>query len=96
MTRRFILTATLLTAAPAFAQQPAPHPDLVLLPRATAEAALAWIATPNPVNAVRLYAELAACLADNPVNGRVARQARDHCPAVTAALAERHKAQDAP
>ncbi len=89
---RYIILATLLIAPlAAQAQQPPQPPDMVLLPRQIAESAMQWISTPDPTTAVRLYATLQACLADNPQNGRVTRQGPDLCQAVTAALAARDK-----
>ena len=88
--RPLILAALLLAPLAAQAQQP--KPDMVLLPRTLAEAAAQWMQQPDPTSAIRIYAALLACLADNPVNGRVVRQGADQCPAVTAALAERDKA----
>ena len=82
-------------SAPAWAADPVP-PEMVLLPRNLAEAAAQWIATPDAATAVRIYATLQACLADNPVNGRVQRMGQDQCPAVTAALAEREHAKKPP
>ena len=46
----------------------------------------AMIAAPNAETAVRLYAGLLACLADNPTGSTVRREGPDQCPAVTAAL----------
>lgn len=85
--RSLILAAALLAATPAFAQQP----NMVLLPRTLAEAAAQWVMQPDATTAVRLFAGLQACLADNPANGRVQHTGPDQCPAVTEALAEREK-----
>lgn len=98
--RSLILASLLATLAlPAVAQQPVPQPEMVLLPRAAVEAAIRdaqAIATLHPDLATpavqEAFGALAACLADNPVNGRLVRQGADQCPAVTAALAEREKA----
>ncbi len=90
--RPLILAAALLLPLPALAApKPAPHPTIpagmVLLPRQAAEAAAQWIAAPNAETAVRLYAGLLACLADNPdARGVVRHTGPDQCPAVTAAL----------
>ena len=92
-----ILALTL--AVPAMAQQPAPKPDMALLPRAAVEAAIRdalAIATLHPDLATpavqEAFGALAACLADNPVNGRLTRQGQDQCPTVTEALAAQDKA----
>lgn len=66
-----------------------PAPEMVLLPRALAEAATQWIAQPNASNAVQLYAALTACISDNPQNGVVMRSGVDQCQIVTQALAAR-------
>lgn len=66
-------------------------PDVVLLPREVAQAALDWIATPNPMMAVRLYSTLQACLQDNPHNGATMRMGGDQCPVVSEAIAARAK-----
>ena len=99
--KRLILAAAVLSAAPALAQQP-PKPDMALLPRAAVEAAIRdaqAIATLHPDLATpavqEAFGALAACLADNPQNGRLTRQGADQCPAVTAALAAQAK-RDAP
>ena len=89
--RHLIVAAALLAPAVALAApKPAPHPTIpagiVLLPRQAAEAAAQWIAAPNAETAVRLYAGLLACLADNPTGSTVRREGPDQCPAVTAAL----------
>lgn len=92
-----ILALTL--AVPAMAQQPAPKPEMALLPRAAVEAAIRdvqAIATLHPDLATpavqEAFGALAACLADNPVGGHLVRQGADQCPAVTAALAGRDRA----
>lgn len=84
------LAALLLAPLAAQAQQP-PQPDVVLLPRDVVESVREWMFAPNPQTAIRLFAALNACIADNPVNGHIMRQGQDQCPAVTAALAERDK-----
>lgn len=84
--RRMMLAAACCLAPVVAHAQPAQKPEMVLLPRALAEAAAQWIATPNAGNAVQIYAGLAACIADNPVNGVVRRTGADQCPAVTQAL----------
>ncbi len=87
-----LLTAALLLAPIAASAQPAPQPpEMVLLPRMTAEAARDWIATPNAGNAVQLYALLSACLDDNPNQGRLVRMGADRCQPVTDAIAARDK-----
>ena len=82
--RHLILAAALLLPLPALAA-PAPHATIpagmVLLPRQAAEAAAQWIAAPNAETAVRLYAGLLACLADNPTGSTVRREGPDQCPA---------------
>jgi hypothetical protein len=89
MIRAIALAALLLAPALAHAQQPKQPPEMVLIPRAAAEAAAQWIVRPDAGNAVRLYAMLSACIADNPVGGVVRRVGVDQCPEVTAALAAR-------
>ncbi len=98
---RNLTLATILAtmALPALAQQPPPKPEMALLPRGAVEAAIRdvqAIATLHPDLATpaveQAFGALAACLADNPVNGRLTRQGQDQCPAVTEALAERDKA----
>lgn len=87
------LTIALLPAIPAaaVAEQPLPKPDVVIIPRVAVQAAMNWIATPDPTNAVRLYSALQACLQDNPIDGRVSRMGPDQCPEVTEAIAARDK-----
>lgn len=89
--RHLTLAAALLAVAPAFAQPPPAAPEMVLLPRILAETAAQWIGAPDATTAVRVFAALQACLADNPQGGRLVRQGQDQCPAVTAALAARDK-----
>ena len=88
---RFHLLVFVMLPCVALAQQPGTPPEMVLLPRPLAEQALAWIATPNPTNAVMLYASFAACLNDNPHNGVATRSGQDQCQMVTDALAARDK-----
>ncbi len=94
--RPLILSALLLAPLAAQAQQ---KPDMALLPRAAVEAAIRdaqAIATLHPDLATpavqEAFGALAACLADNPVQGRLTRQGQDQCPAVTEALAAQEKA----
>ncbi len=96
--RSLILSTLLLAPLAAQAQQP-PKPDMALLPRAAVEAAIRdaqAIATLHPDLATpavqEAFGALAACLADNPVNGRMERRGADQCPAVTEALAAQDKA----
>lgn len=88
--KRFAILVSLLSATPALAQQP-PATEMVLLPRAVAEAAAQWIAAPNAGNAVQLYASLTACIADNPQGGVVRHGGQDQCSTVTEALAAQAK-----
>ena len=97
--RPLIIAALLLAPFAAQAQQPAPKSDMALLPRAAVEATIRIaqaIATLHPDLATptvqEAFGALAACLADNPVNGRLTRQGQDQCPAVTEALAAQDKA----
>ena len=99
--RQIILTFLFVTLAlPALARAAdAPKPDMALLPRAAVESAIRdvqAIATLHPDLATpavqEAFGALAACLADNPVQGRLERRGADQCPAVTEALAERDKA----
>lgn len=85
------IVAMAVVAVPAAAQQSLPKPDVVLLPRDVAQSAMAWIATPDPTVAVRLFSALQACVGNNPQDGRVVRQGQDQCPVVTEALAARDK-----
>ena len=66
-------------------------PDVVLLPRAVAQAAMQWVMAPDPTNAVRIYAALQACMQNNPHDGVTTRMGPDQCPEVTEALAARNK-----
>ena len=91
-----VLLATSLLppiAAAQTAQPGAPaRPDVVLLPRDVAIAAMNWIAQPDPTSAVRLFALLSACMQDNPASGVTARAGGpDQCPAVAAAIEARDK-----
>lgn len=88
--RRPLLPLLLLPLA-AHAQPAPQQPEMVLLPRQLAETAAQWISAPDATTAVRIFAALQACLADNPQGGRLTRQGQDQCPAVTAALAARDK-----
>lgn len=83
---RFIFAASLLVPCAAFAQSV--DEDVVILPRATAEAAANWIANPNAMSAVNLFASLKVCLADNPRDGVTRTTGADQCPAVTRAVKE--------
>jgi hypothetical protein len=90
-----VLTAIFLLPVTAVAQTlqggaaPATQeaPDMILVPRGIAEGALAWIARPDPLTAVQLYATLSACIRDNPHGGVTIKMGPDQCPVVTAALA---------
>ena len=97
--RSLILAALLLAPLAAQAQQPPPKSEMALLPRAAVEATIRIaqaIATLHPDLAtpavLEAFGALAACLADNPVNGHLTRQGQDQCPAVTEALAAQDKA----
>ena len=100
MMRAFAFAAAMTVAVPAFAQTPPPPPpEMVLLPRATVEAMLydvQAIARLRPELATpaveQTFGTLSACLADNPVAGRLTRQGQDQCQAVTDALAAQDKA----
>jgi hypothetical protein len=86
------IAAFSLLLMPLAMAQPAPtEPEMVLIPRSVAETALNWIATPDPLTAVRLFGSLSACINDNPKDGVVMRNGRDGCPAVTDALAKQAK-----
>ncbi|MDA8251078.1 MAG: hypothetical protein M0Z28_18170 [Rhodospirillales bacterium] len=100
--RNIILPALLLAPLAAQAQQPPAKPDMALLPRAAVEAAIRdvqAIATLHPDLATpavqEVFGALAACLADNPVQGRLTRQGTDQCPAVTESLAAQKALADA-
>ena len=96
--RSLILSALLLAPLAAQAQQPQ-KPEMALLPRAAVESAIRdvqAIVTLHPDLATpavqEAFGALAACLADNPQNGRLERRGQDQCPAVTEALAAQDKA----
>lgn len=87
-----IVLSVLLLPAIAHGQgAPSQKSDVILLPRAVAEAAEQWIAQPNPNNAVQLYAILSACISNNPRDGVVVRMGPDQCQPVTDAIAARDK-----
>lgn len=86
--KRLIL-ASLLFATPALAQQAAQ--EMVLIPRTVAEAALEQIHHPNLMNNIDVYAAMAACISDNPHDGRTTRMGQDQCSVVTDAIAARDK-----
>lgn len=69
----------------------AQDPEMVLLPRNLAQAAVQWMAQPDPTIAVNLHALLFACIQDNPTGGSTVHTGQDQCPAVTSALAARDK-----
>lgn len=95
--RNLIIVSALvsLVSFQALAQTPL-KPDVVLLPKALAEAATNWIASPDPTVAVKLYGSLIACLNNNPHNGVTVHNGQDQCPIVTSALAELTKAPEVP
>jgi hypothetical protein len=79
----------LLAVAPASAAAQSAPPEMVLMPRVLVQAALNWIAQPDPVVAVKLFAQLNACLQDNVQDAP--RTLPDQCAPVTEALAAREK-----
>lgn len=85
--KRYLAAASFMIPVCAAAQKP----DTVMLPRDVAQSAMAWIATPDPTVAVRLFSALQACIQNNPTDGKMVRQGTDQCPAVTDALAARDK-----
>lgn len=82
-------TTALLLAVPAMAQPAAP--EMVMIPRQTAESVAQWVASPDARTAVQLYAALTACIADNPRDGVVRHMGPDQCTFVTEALAAQAK-----
>lgn len=89
--KQALFAALLLLPIAGSAQQPPAKPDVILLPREVAVAAMNWIAQPDASNAVKLYAALSACISDNPVNGMLSRTGADQCPEITAAIEARGK-----
>ncbi len=66
-------------------------PEVVLIPRDVAVAAMNWLAEPNAMVAVKLYAALQACLRNNPFQGSFTRNGDDQCPVVTQMIEARDK-----
>lgn len=84
--------AVLLAGAPAMADDASKGPEMVLLPANVAALMRNWIAEPNPMNAVMLFAKLDACLSNNGTS--ITRVGPDQCPEVTKAIEARKREID--
>ncbi len=97
--KRTLFAALLILPIAASAQQPPAKPDVVLIPRDIANAAVLLanaVATLDPKYVTptmqTVFSTLDACLKDNPVNGGLPpRIGPDQCPSVTEALDARTK-----